>query len=214
MAKKIRVTVEVGNDVVSELKEKVQDANQRSDVKAIMSSSVALSPAFTAAVRPQSSHSTLFVSTTPAYTKPVALKSCIASQPLSLFSSRSRIKRASSRKTCTTTIRCDVAVKSSESDPSSSPSSSEEEIEAEAKAKVGSRVKVTAPLKVHHVNRVPEVDLEGMEGTLKDYVAVWKGKRISANLPYKVEFFKDVEGRGNVKFVAHLKDDEFEFIDP
>ncbi|KAL0738482.1 hypothetical protein Bca4012_014692 [Brassica carinata] len=176
-----------------------------------MSSSVALSPAFTAAVRPPSSHNTLFVSTTPAYTKPVALKSCIASQPLSLFSSRSRIKRAGSRKPSTMTIRCDVAV---EADPSSSPLSSEEEIEAEAKAKVGSRVKVTAPLKVYHVNRVPEVDLEGMEGTLKDYVAVWKGKRISANIPYKVEFFKEVEGRGNVKFVAHLKDDEFEFIDP
>ncbi|CAH8365151.1 unnamed protein product [Eruca vesicaria subsp. sativa] len=83
---------------------------------------------------------------------------------------------------------------------------SEEEIEADAK--IGSRVKVTAPLKVYHVNRVPEVYLEGMEGKLKDYVAVWKGKRISANIPYKVEFF-----RGNVKFVAHLKEDEFVFID-
>ena len=91
------------------------------------------------------------------------------------------------------TIRCKAGVKSADSDPSSSPSS-EEEVEAEAKASVGSsRVKVTAPLKVYHLNRVPEVDLEG---TLKDYVAVWKGKRISANLPYEVEFFKEVEGRG------------------
>ncbi|CAF2088646.1 unnamed protein product [Brassica rapa] len=102
------------------------------------------------------------------------------------------------------TIRCKAGVKSADSDPSSSPSS-EEEVEAEAKASVGSsRVKVTAPLKVYHLNRVPEVDLEG---TLKDYVAVWKGKRISANL----EFFKEVEGRGLVKFVSHLKEDEFEF---
>ncbi|RID59351.1 hypothetical protein BRARA_F02586 [Brassica rapa] len=104
----------------------------------------------------------------------------------------------------TMTIRCKAGVKSADSDPSSSPSS-EEEVEAEAKASVGSsRVKVTAPLKVYHLNRVPEVDLEG---TLKDYVAVWKGKRISANL----EFFKEVEGRGLVKFVSHLKEDEFEF---
>ncbi|CAN7101317.1 unnamed protein product, partial [Brassica rapa subsp. narinosa] len=81
-------------------------------------------------------------------------------------------------------------------------------VKAEAKASVGSsRVKVTAPLKVYHLNRVPEVDLEG---TLKDYVTVWKGKRISANL----SFFKEVEGRGLVKFVSHLKEDEFEFLGP
>ena len=109
------------------------------------------------------------------------------------------------------TVRCDVAVKSADSVNAEEAELSAEEIEA--KAKVGSSIRVTAPLKVYHVNRVPEVDLEGMEGKLKDYVAVWKGKRISANLPYKVEFFKEVEGRGPVKFVAHLKDDEFEFID-
>lgn len=68
------------------------------------------------------------------------------------------------------------------------------------------------PLKVHHVPRVPEVDLSGKEGVLKHYVGVWKGKRISANLPYKVEFFIEVEGRGPVKFFAHLKEDEFEYI--
>ncbi|KAI7996750.1 hypothetical protein LOK49_LG10G01507 [Camellia lanceoleosa] len=48
---------------------------------------------------------------------------------------------------------------------------------------------------------------------LKQYVVVWKGKRISANLPFKVEFFADVEGRGKVKFFAHLKEDEFEYLD-
>ncbi|ESQ31896.1 hypothetical protein EUTSA_v10005472mg [Eutrema salsugineum] len=183
-----------------------------------MSSPFALSPAIAAAVRPPASHDCLSASATAA-TRPMALKSCIVI-PLSLFSSQSGIKRASSRRTSRMTIRCDVAVKSADSvnteaDPSSSPSpSEEEEIEAEAKAKVGSRVRVTVPLKVYHVNRVPEVELEGMEGKLKDYVAVWKGKRISANLPYKVEFFKEIEGRGPVKFVAHLKEDEFEFIDP
>ncbi|CAA7023435.1 unnamed protein product [Microthlaspi erraticum] len=181
-----------------------------------MSSTIAMSPAIAAAVRPLASHDCLSASATAA-TGPMALKSCIVS-PLSLFASQARTKTASTRRSSTMTIRCDVAVKSADSvdaeaDPSSSPSS-EEEIEAEAKAKVGSTVRVTAPLKVYHVNRVPEVDLEGMEGKLKDYVAVWKGKRISANLPYKVEFFKEIEGRGPVKFVAHLKEDEFEFIDP
>lgn len=176
---------------------------------------MALSPAITAAVRPPTSHDCLSSSATAA-TSLMALKSCIVA-PLSLFTSQSRIKHSISRTTSRITIRCDVATKSADSvnadaNPSSSPSS-EEEIEAEAKAKIGSRVRVTAPLKVYHVNRVPEVDLEGMEGKLKDYVAVWKGKRISANLPYKIEFVKEIEGRGPVKFVAHLKEDEFEFID-
>jgi lipoic acid synthetase len=181
-----------------------------------MSSQIALSPAIAAAIRRPSSHDCLSASATTATATPMALKSCIVA-PLSLFTSQSQIKHSSSRKTSRTTIRCDVAIKSADSinadaNPSSSPSS-EEEIEAEAKAKIGSRVRVTAPLKVYHVNRVPEVDLEGMEGKLKDYVAVWKGKRISANLPYKIEFFKEIEGRGLVKFVSHLKEDEFEFID-
>ncbi|KAG2244556.1 hypothetical protein Bca52824_093602 [Brassica carinata] len=86
--------------------------------------SVTLSPAFTAAVLLQSSHDSLSVSATPAYTtKPMALKSCIVSQPLSLISSRSLASNA----------------------------------------------------------RAQEIL---------------------------------IEGRGLVKFVAHLKDDEFEFIDP
>ncbi|EOA21657.1 hypothetical protein CARUB_v10002077mg [Capsella rubella] len=179
-----------------------------------MSNTMALSPAIVAAVRPPYSHDGLSSSAaTSTTTTPMALKSCVVA-PLSLFTSKSRIKRSSSRTASRITIRCDVATKSAESvSPSSSPSSEEDKIEAEAKAKIGSRVRVTAPLKVYHVNRVPEVDLEGMEGKLKDYVSVWKGKRISANLPYKVEFFKEIEGRGPVKFVAHLKDDEFEFID-
>ena len=83
---------------------------------------------------------------------------------------------------------------------------------SEAAAAIGARVKVTAPLKVYHVPRVPEVDLTGMEGELKQYVGLWKGKRISANLPYKVQFFLDVQGRGAVKFFAHLKEDEFEYL--
>ncbi|CAH8303966.1 unnamed protein product [Eruca vesicaria subsp. sativa] len=156
-----------------------------------MSSPIAMSPAFSTAVLPHG--------------LPTALKSCI----LPPLTSQSRIKRT--RRASTTTVRCDVATKSADSVNAEEADLSEEELEA--KAKVGSLIRVTAPLKVYHVNRIPEVDLEGMEGKLKDYVAVWKGKRISANLPYKVEFFKEVEGRGPVKFVAHLKEDEFEFID-
>ncbi|KAL8227838.1 hypothetical protein R6Q57_015422 [Mikania cordata] len=90
-------------------------------------------------------------------------------------------------------------------------STSEEEIPA----KVGARVRVKVPLKVYHIPRVPEVDLNGVEGKIKEYVAIWKGKNISANLPYKIEFLEKLEGRGDapVKFFAHLKDDEFEYLD-
>eukprot|EP00262_Sarcandra_glabra_P016012 TRINITY_DN506_c0_g1_i2.p1 TRINITY_DN506_c0_g1~~TRINITY_DN506_c0_g1_i2.p1 ORF type:complete len:167 (-),score=15.75 TRINITY_DN506_c0_g1_i2:624-1124(-) len=86
------------------------------------------------------------------------------------------------------------------------------DIEDSMESKIGSRVRVTAPLKVFHVPKMPELDLSGMEGVVKQYVGVWKGKRISANLPFKVEFFTQVPGRGLVKFFAHLKDDEFDFL--
>ncbi|MBA0771547.1 hypothetical protein Gotri_007045 [Gossypium trilobum] len=80
-------------------------------------------------------------------------------------------------------------------------------------AKVGAKVKVKVPVKVYHVVRVPELDLIGMEGVIKQYVGIWKGKPISANLPYKVEFLKEIEGRGPVKFFVHLKEEELEFLD-
>ncbi|XP_060217364.1 ferredoxin-thioredoxin reductase, variable chain-like [Lycium barbarum] len=90
-----------------------------------------------------------------------------------------------------------------------------DEKDAAAIGKVGSKVKVTVPLKVYHVPKVQELDLDGRIGTFKQYVAIHKGKQISANLPYKVEFVVDgLEGRnGPVKFSAHLKEDEFEFLD-
>lgn len=110
-------------------------------------------------------------------------------------------------------ISCEVALGSdSATSSSSSPSTSSDEEEAAASTKIGARVRVKVPLKVYHVPRVPEVDITGMEGELKQYVALWKGKRISANLPYKVQFVVDVQGRGAVKFFAHLKEDEFEYI--
>ncbi|GFP87764.1 ferredoxin-thioredoxin reductase variable chain [Phtheirospermum japonicum] len=85
-----------------------------------------------------------------------------------------------------------------------------------AESKFGSKVRVKVPLKVYHVPKVPEVDLMGRIGVLKQYVGVYKGKRISANLPYKVEFVADeVLGRDGkpVKFLAHLREDEFELLD-
>ncbi|XP_068653312.1 ferredoxin-thioredoxin reductase, variable chain-like [Aristolochia californica] len=110
-----------------------------------------------------------------------------------------------------TRISCEVAeLKPTENEISSS----ESDLDSPA-AKVGSRVRVKVPLKVYHVPKVPEIDLMGMEGVIKQYVVEWKGKRISANLPFKVEFLAHkVDGRqGPLKFFAHLREDEFEYVD-
>ncbi|KAL1356327.1 hypothetical protein AAHE18_05G176400 [Arachis hypogaea] len=109
------------------------------------------------------------------------------------------------RRPLTGLVRCEVAVQLS--------SQQDEEAEESSKvSKVGARVRVKSPLKVYHVPKVPELDLDGMEGQIKQYVGLWNGKRISANLPYKVEFVTEVEGRGKVKFFAHLREDEFDTI--
>ncbi|CAI9769728.1 unnamed protein product [Fraxinus pennsylvanica] len=83
-------------------------------------------------------------------------------------------------------------------------------------SRVGVKVRVKVPLKVYHVPKLPEYELTGKVGVVKQYVGIHKGKKISANLPYKVEFVADeVLGRDGkpVKFLAHLRDDEFEFLD-
>eukprot|EP00271_Cylindrocystis_brebissonii_P015513 TRINITY_DN38422_c0_g1_i1.p1 TRINITY_DN38422_c0_g1~~TRINITY_DN38422_c0_g1_i1.p1 ORF type:complete len:181 (+),score=14.80 TRINITY_DN38422_c0_g1_i1:74-616(+) len=82
---------------------------------------------------------------------------------------------------------------------------------SEHKAGVGNRIKVTVPLKVYHVPKVPEFNLEGLEGEVKEVLGQWKGKPVSANLPLKVQFETEVDGK-TTKFVAHLKDDEFEVL--
>ncbi|OVA10757.1 Lipoyl synthase [Macleaya cordata] len=112
-------------------------------------------------------------------------------------------------------ISCEVALKpdSAPSISSSAVLEAKEDEDESIQAKIGARVRVKIPLKVYHVPKVPEVDLTGMEGKVKQYVGLWKGKHISANLPFKIEFVKDIEGRGPVKFVAHLKEDEFEYLD-
>lgn len=84
----------------------------------------------------------------------------------------------------------------------------------EAAEKIGKKVRVKVPLKVYHVTKAPDLDLLGMEGVVKQYVGLWKGKKISANLPFKVEFFIAVDGLPNpVRFFAHLKEDEFDVIE-
>ncbi|CDY60228.1 BnaA03g55720D [Brassica napus] len=168
-----------------------------------MTSGFALSPAIIAAVRLPASQDCLFSA---------SVNGRKASSSSSLPTSshgRSKCAFSISRKNPRSKkIRCDVSVKS-EADLSSL----ETEEDEKAKEKIGARIRVTAPLKVYHVVRVPEVELMGMEGSIKDYVVLWKGKRISANLPFKVQFVKEIEGRGPVKFFAHLKEDEFELID-
>jgi len=86
--------------------------------------------------------------------------------------------------------------------------------EAAAAPKIGRRVRVTAPLRVYHVLKAPDLDIQGMEGVVKQYVCVWKGKRVTANLPFKVGFQLVVEGQPKpVRFFTHLREDEFELVD-
>lgn len=97
------------------------------------------------------------------------------------------------------------------SDVSSSSDVAEEE--AEHAPKIGRRVRVTAPLRVYHVVKAPDLDIQGLEGVIKQYVGVWKGKRITANFPFKVEFQVAVETQPKpVKLFVHLREDEFEYI--
>ncbi|KAG8082749.1 hypothetical protein GUJ93_ZPchr0014g46885 [Zizania palustris] len=85
--------------------------------------------------------------------------------------------------------------------------------EAAAASKIGKRVRVTAPVRVHHVSKAPDLDLRGMEGVVKQYAGVWKGKHITANLPFKVEFELRVDGQDKpVRFFAHLREEEFELV--
>ncbi|RYR06768.1 hypothetical protein Ahy_B05g074080 [Arachis hypogaea] len=63
------------------------------------------------------------------------------------------------RRPLTGLVRCEVAVQLS--------SQQDEEAEESSKvSKVGARVRVKSPLKVYHVPKVPELDLDGMEASL------------------------------------------------
>ncbi|KAJ1271973.1 hypothetical protein BS78_06G167500 [Paspalum vaginatum] len=97
------------------------------------------------------------------------------------------------------------------SDVSSSRDMASEE--AAATPKLGKRVRVTAPVRVHHVAKAPGLELRGMEGVVKQHVGVWKGKRITASFPFKVEFELKLDGQDKpVRFIAHLREQEFEIV--
>ncbi|GLC34369.1 hypothetical protein PLESTB_000736500 [Pleodorina starrii] len=76
----------------------------------------------------------------------------------------------------------------------------------------GQKVKVVAPVKVYHSHQHPEgFDLNGLEGTLVKDVTHFKGKILSANFPYKVEFH--VAGEGKLaKLLVHLAEEEIQAI--
>jgi WD repeat-containing protein 35 len=68
----------------------------------------------------------------------------------------------------------------------------------------GATVKVVKPIKVYHVPKHTDgLILEGMEGTVMGDVSQYKGKVLSANLKYKVQFNTEKDG-APLKFIAHL----------
>eukprot|EP00246_Nothoceros_aenigmaticus_P010443 TRINITY_DN26962_c0_g1_i1.p1 TRINITY_DN26962_c0_g1~~TRINITY_DN26962_c0_g1_i1.p1 ORF type:complete len:199 (-),score=18.46 TRINITY_DN26962_c0_g1_i1:327-875(-) len=84
--------------------------------------------------------------------------------------------------------------------------------EADGPVGVGDRVRVKGSLKVYHVAKLPNLDLDGLEGAVKEVLGIWKGKQVSANLPYKVQFELEVDGK-RLKFLVHLKEGEFEVVE-
>ncbi|KAG6573782.1 hypothetical protein SDJN02_25609, partial [Cucurbita argyrosperma subsp. argyrosperma] len=162
-----------------------------------------------AAARPACSITTVSTSVDvkSSYSSSVSSLSSVVANPFNCL-----IRRG--RRICSeVTVKSDSRGSSSATVVSAAATSlSEEETGEAAATRIGAKVRVKVPLKVYHVAKLPEANLEGMEGVLKDYVRVWKGKHVSANLPYKVEFVVPVEGRPPVKFVAHLKEDEFEYV--
>ena len=70
--------------------------------------------------------------------------------------------------------------------------------------KEGQRVKVVKPVMLYSVPKHPEgLVIEGMQGEVAKDVSTFKGKILSASLPYLVKFNADLNGAA-VKFQAHL----------
>lgn len=103
-------------------------------------------------------------------------------------------------KVCSRNVVCEVAVKTGEQDTTAGG------------VQPGAKIRVKVPLTVYHVMKTPEFNLEGLEGEVKEVLGIFKGKTISANLPFKVQFVTEVDGK-QVKFFAHLKDDEFDVVE-
>ncbi|KAF8061346.1 Ferredoxin-thioredoxin reductase [Scenedesmus sp. PABB004] len=72
----------------------------------------------------------------------------------------------------------------------------------------GARVKVVKPVMVFHAPKHADgLQLEGMTGVIKKDVTEYKGKTLSANLPFQVVF--DVERDGKpAKLLCHLEAEE------
>lgn len=68
----------------------------------------------------------------------------------------------------------------------------------------GAKVKVVKSVKVYHAPKQPQgLDLEGMEGTILKNVVNYKGKQLSANLPYQIVFQVERDGKP-AKLICHL----------
>ncbi|KAG2244679.1 hypothetical protein Bca52824_093481 [Brassica carinata] len=66
----------------------------------------------------------------------------------------------------------------------------------------------------HSLSRSSPLDLSHQTRELKKYLYDEDSLRRSCKNRVPEVDLEEIEGRGLVKFVAHLKDDEFEFIDP
>ncbi|KAI3731823.1 hypothetical protein L1987_63013 [Smallanthus sonchifolius] len=151
-------------------------------------------------------------STAPAINSPLSTTNNRLISPISLACSPTVRNANNNRSNLPHRIKSSASDAMATIDGQKPASDSEEE---ENPVKIGARVRVKVPLTVYHIPKVPEVELKGKEGRIKENVAVWKGKHISANFPYKIEFLEKLEGRGDapVKFFVHLREDEFDYID-
>ncbi|KAK9814137.1 hypothetical protein WJX72_001144 [[Myrmecia] bisecta] len=85
--------------------------------------------------------------------------------------------------------------------------------ELKAGIEAGTKVKVAKSVVVYHAPKKPELDLESMEGTVLEVIKEWKGKALSANLPYKTQFMLDGEDGGKAKkLLVHLTADEIQAV--
>ena len=57
---------------------------------------------------------------------------------------------------------------------------------------------------MYHAPKIKELELKGMEGSVKSIVKKYKGKETSANLPYRIEFMLEKEDGKQQKFFAHV----------
>ena len=82
----------------------------------------------------------------------------------------------------------------------------EKQLGVNVNMKIGDRVRVKESVIIYHhpEHRSQGFDIKGSEGEIVQIATEWKGKPISANLPFVVKFSK--------KFKAHLRDNELEII--